>query len=155
MASPSVKTETTRKCGNCGDVGHMSKLLSQVQPYHNADLSQKPIANAPSGPSSSRPISKLPRKRLLSFITSRLELTLVLLAPTSSNRPRRLPLYLLDLPLCHSRQRLLDVQAWHLQVPWVHHLFQEALPLPHHLLLLAVPFIQQPKRMEVHRLMDK
>jgi len=28
VASPSVKTETTRKCGNCGDVGHMSSFPS-------------------------------------------------------------------------------------------------------------------------------
>lgn len=25
VASPSIKSETTRKCGNCGDVGHMSR----------------------------------------------------------------------------------------------------------------------------------
>ena len=25
VAAPNVKSETTRKCGNCGDVGHMSE----------------------------------------------------------------------------------------------------------------------------------
>ena len=27
VAAPNVKSETTRKCGNCGDVGHMSESI--------------------------------------------------------------------------------------------------------------------------------
>jgi hypothetical protein len=37
VASPSVKSETTRKCGNCGDVGHMSMSFKiNVLSYSNA-----------------------------------------------------------------------------------------------------------------------
>jgi hypothetical protein len=38
VASPSVKTETTRKCGNCGDVGHMSTFHLRLSVSMMTDL---------------------------------------------------------------------------------------------------------------------
>jgi hypothetical protein len=56
-----VKPDTTRRCGHCGQLGHMSKFIrpssritrtGRVVSSHTHALFQKPIASVPNGQNS-------------------------------------------------------------------------------------------------------
>ena len=102
LTAPVVKSETSRKCGNCGEMGHMSTYISDSTCPPATDLfCQKLIANVHGGTSSTRP-HQLTRTRLLPHRHSSPEWTRALLLHPASS-----PLKMLLLPRPRARRRLL------------------------------------------------